>query len=68
MAMSTTLIKNALALNAANPNFTQDEAATNIANAIISTIESATLTYSSGLTDGTTGALIVGTLSTVVIS
>ena len=68
MAMTPTFIQNALAYNAANPTQSQADAATMIANAIIQTIESATLTYTSGLVAPPSGGAVTGSLASVVIS
>ena len=67
MAMTTTLIIEALAANA-GPNVTQEEAATNIATAIIDTIKSMTLTYTTGLVSASPGSPVTGSLSLVTIS
>lgn len=67
MAMTTTLITEALAANAA-PGVTQEQAATNIATAIIDTIKSMTITYTTGLVAPSSGGPVTGSLSLVTIS
>ena len=67
MAMTTSLIKDALAANT-GPNITQEQAAENIATAIIDTIQSMTLTYTTGLVSASPGSPVTGSLSLVTIS
>jgi hypothetical protein len=69
MAMTTTHITDALATNAsAGGTITQEQAATNIANAIINTIKSMTITYTTGLVSAAPGSAVTGSLASVVIS
>ena len=67
MAMTTTLITEALTANTA-PGITQEQAATNIANAIIETIKSMTITYTTGLVSASPGSPVTGSLALVTIS
>jgi len=66
MALDPTLIKNAM-MTAMNSNQDADTATTNLANAIIATIEAATINYVSGLvappSGGPVTGVFVGTLS-----
>ncbi len=48
--MTTTLIEDAMSYNASHPEQSQTDAANRIANAIVETVKTATITYTTGLT------------------
>jgi hypothetical protein len=68
MPMTSSLIETAMTDNAANPTRSQSDAAKKLADAIVATISSATISYVAGLTAPPGGGAVVGTLSTATIS
>jgi len=69
MAMTTSLIESAMATNAAAGD-TESQAVANarLAQAIIDTVKTLTLTYSTGLVSASPGSPVTGTMATVVVS
>lgn len=68
MAMNTTFIEVAMAYNAANPSQSQVDASTRLANAIINTVKSMTMTYTTGLIAPSGGGPVTGVLTTVTVT
>lgn len=67
MAMTPNLIVNAME-QAKSGNMSSNDAATLIANAIIATVQEATLNYTSGLISGSPSDPVTGTLAGTTIS